>query len=71
MSATDAPVATKRSDWRRHDIVYSPEFRMYGTVSETDINRDSLVEWSDGSKGWYSVERLDEWQRVNDERGKP
>lgn len=66
----DAPVATKRTDWRRHDIVYSPELGMYGTVCEVK-SLDALVEWQNGSSQYYRLSVLDEWQRINDERGKP
>lgn len=67
----DAPVAEKRTDWRRHDIVYSPELKLFGTVMNIEHDGFVRVEWSTGSRITYLPERLDEWQRINDERGKP
>ena len=71
MSTTDAPVATKRTDWRRHDIVYSPVIKMYGTVVEVDTNGRCTIELSNGVNIERHTSVLDEWQRINDERGKP
>lgn len=67
----NAPVALARSDWRRHDIVYSPELKLFGTVMNIEHDGFVRVEWSNGERIAYLPERLDEWQRINDERGKP
>lgn len=65
-------VAVARSDWRRHDIVYSPILRKFGTVVN-DVANDVFcrIQWSDGTESSHTQATLDEWQRINDERGKP
>lgn len=68
---SDTLVAEKRTDWRRHDIVYSPEVRMWGTVVSVEPNGLCTIEWANGVQVERRAELLDEWQRINDERGKP
>lgn len=66
-----APVALARSDWRRHDIVYSPDVKMYGTVVSVEPNGLCTIEWVNGVQVERQTSTLDEWQRINDERGHP
>ena len=68
---SDTLVAEKRTGWRRHDIVYSPDLKIFGTVSSVDATGWCVVEFSNGVRLEYASERLDEWQRINDERGRP
>lgn len=68
-----SPVAEQRMNWRRHDLVYDPHRQRLGTIVELRLVMGAPCAAVDFTTAYETVHltTLDEWQAVNDERGKP